>query len=768
MSSFLGSSVPSLNLITTYHGPLDFVDNQNTFYSVFGTKPPLLHINRHSTISAGEPIEDPNLVPRILTEFFNRCKYDIFTCICRDDYVGFGYIPDNSQAIQEICKKINALSMHYTLGTITKTCHPNDLYMKYLTLASSLPKNSTSWNIVLCTTYYNSLSESLQNKMREEQFTMPLLHTLTDKPSQLAALRTVKDAAAIAYKNMINEENRIQSLLNKQTRSTTNTISTANVHFALPNPSNTPHHTHHPNHLHNTLPPSNQPSHSLCNDPIPQQPTFPHPSPTPFNNTKHHTQPLIAYQSNSQAEATLQQYSRTPPPSQSTSSSVSLQQSSHITRQRQPPPTITRNNQQYPYDPLNPSTISDFPISFRGCLGCGNTDHSDFKTCPFRSIPGMPTQFWKNLWLHKPHTKKKSDPIPNTPRPFPIPYSPQQPILNPPHTPSSTNQQLTQHNPLPPSTNTHGLGRGSAATQPAWMTRTNTNNSSPTTPSQQLSNSFGSSTTSNTTDNTSPSKRSRLFLMTAQIFQTSPNTLLKPMPLDIDNGLPAVAMSFGSPDTPLQKQISFTCHIDSCAAMNTGNMLVHQWIITNYPDIVANYVCYNDKSPFQPIQLLCALKETSISHQHTQAEIDAANSLTAVVRYKTPYTLTSTNKPCFLSFGLGDNVTVNSIIGLPQLKLWHATLSFATNTLLAENISYQFPLEYSTANSGLPSGIQFNSSQFVRPTSSSSSNSHFQHTSTSSERIPLPLSTPSVTESTNDGVTQRSVSWPANTESANE
>ena len=191
MSSFLGSSVPSLNLLTTYHGPLDFVDVQTTFTSTFGSAPPLLHINHHSLTSAGSPIKNPNLVPQILNDFFNWCKYDIFVCICRDNYVGYGYVPDNSQAMQEICKKINALSMHYTLGTIIKTCHPNNLYMKYLPLASSLPKNSTSWSIVLCTTYYNSLSEPLQNKMREKKFIMSPLHTLSDKESQLCALCTV-------------------------------------------------------------------------------------------------------------------------------------------------------------------------------------------------------------------------------------------------------------------------------------------------------------------------------------------------------------------------------------------------------------------------------------------------------------------------------------------------------------------------------------------------------------------------------------------------
>ena len=756
MSSFLGSSVPSLNLITTYHGPLDFVDNQSTFDSLFNTNTPLLHVNRYSTVTAGEPIEDSSLIPQLLTKFLNECKYDIFVNICRDDYVGIGYVPDNSQAIQEICKKLNALKMQYTVGSTIKTCHPNTLFTKFLTLASSLPQNSTSWNIVLCTTYYNSLTESLQNKMREEKFIMPPLHTLTDKSSQLTALRTVKDAASIAYKNILNEELRIQQLF-KQHNTNSSPHVNANVHFSSPIATS------------QTLPPTTQ----QYIHPSQQNTTFPQPTQVPSSNTSlpNNTSStpsqttssphILAFQPHSQAESTLQQYSshsyhtnNQPKPPSSSSPSLS----------RQPPPTITKNNLQYPYDPTNPSNVSDFPLSFKGCLGCGNLDHFDFKSCPFRSIPGMPTQFWKNLWLHKPHTKKKSDPIPDTVRPFPIPYKPTA-TTQPP-----TSSTLPPPNSTTVTTNpstTHGLGRGTHATQPAWMTRATT---TPNPPLPPPSSSSHNATPSNTnSQNSSSSKRSRLFLMSAQIFQTSPSSSLPPMPLDVDNGLPAIAMQFGIENNSPNSLISFTCHIDSCAAMNTGNMLIHQWIMTNYPNIVAEYISYNDNTPFQPIQLLCALKGTTNPHHHTQAEIDAANSLTAIVRYKTPYYFSSTNKPCYISFGLGSNVTVNSILGLPQLKIWKADLSFEKHTLVAEHINVQFPLEYSKADSGLPSGIQFHPTQFVRPTISQANSPSFQQPSifnTTSSPFHNQLQT-QITESTTNGITRRSINWSPPSSSTN-
>ena len=48
--------------------------------------------------------------------------------------------------------------------------------------------------------------------------------------------------------------------------------------------------------------------------------------------------------------------------------------------------------------------------------------------------------------------------------------------------------------------------------------------------------------------------------------------LLAPMPLDVDNGLPGIKLWFGR---SAQQEEGFMCHMDTCAAMNTGNLLVH-------------------------------------------------------------------------------------------------------------------------------------------------------------------------------------------------
>ena len=70
------------------------------------------------------------------------------------------------------------------------------------------------------------------------------------------------------------------------------------------------------------------------------------------------------------------------------------------------------------------------------------------------------------------------------------------------------------------------------------------------------------------------------------------------MPLDVDNGLPGVELWLGTKE---DDEICVICYLDSCAAMDTGNIRVHQWLMTQHPSIVAEYIQYNDAHPFQPL-----------------------------------------------------------------------------------------------------------------------------------------------------------------------
>ena len=56
-------------------------------------------------------------------------------------------------------------------------------------------------------------------------------------------------------------------------------------------------------------------------------------------------------------------------------------------------------------------------------------------------------------------------------------------------------------------------------------------------------------------------------------------------PLSLDNDLLAAEFRFGKSQ---DNEVPFPCHLDSYTAMNTGNLLLHMWIITTYSEIIAS------------------------------------------------------------------------------------------------------------------------------------------------------------------------------------
>ena len=200
------------------------------------------------------------------------------------------------------------------------------------------------------------------------------------------------------------------------------------------------------------------------------------------------------------------------------------------------------------------------------------------------------------------------------------------------------------------------------------------------------------------------SKKQRLFVMTGTLLNTISTTNLRQMPLSLDNNLPAATLRFG---TNNENEVAFSCHLDSCAAMNTGNKLLHMWIMTTYPDIVKSYEQYDDENPFRPITLDCAVP--------TSAAEKEASKLSAVVTYITRYNDAS-GKPVTLSFGLGDDVTVNAIIGIPTFRAWKLILDISEDRAVSKLLNLFFDLDYKHAATGLPQGIKFERKDFVRPT----------------------------------------------------
>jgi hypothetical protein len=71
------------------------------------------------------------------------------------------------------------------------------------------------------------------------------------------------------------------------------------------------------------------------------------------------------------------------------------------------------------------------------------------------------------------------------------------------------------------------------------------------------------------------------------------------MPIAIDNGLPHITFALrttGSCPT--------LCGLmDTCGALNTGYLPFHQWLMSEYPAVVADYMAFDDTNPFEPVKL---------------------------------------------------------------------------------------------------------------------------------------------------------------------
>ena len=197
----------------------------------------------------------------------------------------------------------------------------------------------------------------------------------------------------------------------------------------------------------------------------------------------------------------------------------------------------------------------------------------------------------------------------------------------------------------------------------------------------------------------SPSKKQKTPLMTftAKVLSTQG---LPPMPIKVNNSLPAAVFRFGSSDN---EEVALTFNLDSCAGMNTGNLLVHQWIMTSKPEIVLDYKECTDPEGFQHLLLEGVTSE--LSHD------DDIGKLTSIVTYRTRYPAPADK----ISFGLGKSVGVNGIIGLPTLKDWGMILDVAGDRVFSTQLNLQWDMVYINASRGLPDNITFDYADFIRP-----------------------------------------------------
>ena len=137
--------------------------------------------------------------------------------------------------------------------------------------------------------------------------------------------------------------------------------------------------------------------------------------------------------------------------------------------------------------------------------------------------------------------------------------------------------------------------------------------------------------------------------------------------------------------------------------------------------------------------------------------------MTAVIRYHTPY-LVNNKDPLILSFALGSDMALRSVLGLPTLLSMSATIDLSRGTLSCSKLNSNFPLILDSPGKGLSDGVSLTTSQlFVPPGVRTNKTAQLQYTAMDGVRLTLVHSTPSdnivVTDQFFDGNVSRTLSY---------
>ena len=106
-------------------------------------------------------------------------------------------------------------------------------------------------------------------------------------------------------------------------------------------------------------------------------------------------------------------------------------------------------------------------------------------------------------------------------------------------------------------------------------------------------------------------------------------------------------------------------------------------------EFVASFERFDDSNPFEPIKL-----GSAILHPNDYSNESIHGQLTATIRYKTPYVNKNTGNPIRIFFSLGNNMTVNTILGMPVIKDLRMIPNFRACSVTYKDSPTTFAIRY--------------------------------------------------------------------------
>ena len=91
---------------------------------------------------------------------------------------------------------------------------PDEKFNKFCALTVSLPDNSKTWPIQLCSLFLGALTSELADHITtESSFSIPDLTTLTTKSSQLDALRSIRFYASKSFEILNKQKEKMEKII---------------------------------------------------------------------------------------------------------------------------------------------------------------------------------------------------------------------------------------------------------------------------------------------------------------------------------------------------------------------------------------------------------------------------------------------------------------------------------------------------------------------------------------------------------------------------
>ena len=196
------TSVASSRL-STYLRPMDLLDNQASFVSVFSINHVILRVSKRAAGTC--VIEDTEYLATKLGKYCDAYQLHLFCDIVKLQFVGT-IVYDSHRMMHDIYLSLSSLKLESRVNRKTTYLTPDSLFQRFIEFTPLLSPNATSWSFSLVTLFYNALGVELQESIRLDGYFLPNNSTLPTLFDQTSALQVLREIAVMAHQSLATEK----------------------------------------------------------------------------------------------------------------------------------------------------------------------------------------------------------------------------------------------------------------------------------------------------------------------------------------------------------------------------------------------------------------------------------------------------------------------------------------------------------------------------------------------------------------------------------